>query len=64
MESFIVRVWVPGEGDGQADGRLRGKLVRLASGETHTFRDPDELVALLGLELQHPRVLPEPEGSR
>jgi len=64
MESFMVRVWVPGEGDGQADGRLRGQLVRLATGATHTFRDPEELIALIRGDLVGPAVLPETERSR
>lgn len=58
MESFILRVWVPEEGDGQADGRLRGQLVRLATGTTHTFRDPSELTALIREGLSDPAVAP------
>jgi hypothetical protein len=63
VESFIVRVWVPGEGDGQAGERLRGQLVRLATGTTHTFRDPSELLALLRAEFDGPLRLPDVGGA-
>jgi hypothetical protein len=64
VESFIVRVWVPGEGDIQGDGTLRGQLIRLATGTTHTFRDPSELMALLRAELDGSVLMPDVEGAR
>jgi len=52
MESFIVRVWRPEEGDGPTDGRLRGQLIRLSTGTTSAFRDSYELMALIHGDLE------------
>jgi len=46
METFIVRVWTPG--DGERPEGMRGTAVHLGTGEEITFSDPRRLIAFLG----------------
>jgi hypothetical protein len=46
METFMVRVWRPGDGE-RPDG-VRGVAVHLGSGRELTFSEPDRLIAFLG----------------
>jgi len=46
METFMVRVWKPGDGE-RSDG-VRGVAVHLGSGRRITFSEPDGLIAFLG----------------
>jgi hypothetical protein len=61
VESFIVRIWVPGDGEDALDRSIHGQVVRLASGATRNFRDPEGLVAFIREELATPLLLPEAE---
>ena len=45
METFVVRVWTPGEGDWSAG--LHGTASHLASGKQVTFTDADALIAFV-----------------
>lgn len=57
MESFVVRVWVPGEDDGAGDdGDLRGVVETIATGEANPFRSAEELTTIL-------RARSKPEGG-
>lgn len=48
MESFVVRVWVPGEDEGAGDdGDLRGVVEQVATGEADPFHSAEELAAIL-----------------
>lgn len=55
MESFVVRVWVPGE-DGEAGDQtdLRGVVEKVATGEAEPFRSAEELAALLRAATRRP----------
>ncbi|HEX9824895.1 MAG TPA: hypothetical protein VGB51_10970 [Actinomycetota bacterium] len=55
MESFIVRVWVPGDDEHEVTPGLRGQVQHLATGSTRTFRNPQELLASI-LEALEARV--------
>jgi hypothetical protein len=46
METFMVRVWKPGDGE-RSDG-VRGVAVHLGSGRQITFSEPGRLIAFLG----------------
>lgn len=57
MESFVVRVWVPGEDEGAGeDGDLRGIVETIATGEADPFRSAEELTTIL-------RARSKPEGG-
>lgn len=48
MESFVVRVWVPGEDQSAGDhGDLRGVVETIATGEASPFRSAEELAEIL-----------------
>ncbi|MGH2710430.1 MAG: hypothetical protein ACRDH9_04390 [Actinomycetota bacterium] len=59
MESFIVRIWVPGDGDEAPDQSLHGQIVHLATGATRNFQEPEGLMAFIREELGSPLLLPE-----
>ncbi|MGA2282541.1 MAG: hypothetical protein ABSH07_02510 [Candidatus Dormibacteria bacterium] len=46
METFMVRVWSPG--DGERPEGVRGVAVHLGSGRRITFSEPQRLIAFLG----------------
>lgn len=45
MDTFMVRVWTPGEGDWSPG--VRGTATHLASGRQVTFTEADGLIAFL-----------------
>jgi len=48
MESFVVRVWVPGEDEGAGDeSDLRGVVEKVATGEAAPFHSAEELADIL-----------------
>jgi hypothetical protein len=55
METFVVRVWTPGDAEtGQAPEVLRGTVERVRSGVSATFSSAEELVASFAV-LRGPR---------
>lgn len=47
METFVVRLWVPGESGYPADPALRGVVSHVASGCSEPFAGADELLAFV-----------------
>jgi DNA-binding CsgD family transcriptional regulator len=47
VDTFVVRIWVPGEILAEGDTHLRGFVAHVASGVESPFAGPEELVALL-----------------
>ena len=47
MQTFIVRVWKPAEGQVPPESSPRGKVSHVESGRTSSFAGSDELVAFL-----------------
>jgi hypothetical protein len=48
VQSFVVRVWVPGEDQPAGDdGDLRGVVETVATGESDPFRSAEELAEIL-----------------
>jgi hypothetical protein len=53
METFVVRVWIPGDSDvGRAPDVLRGFVQHARKGGGARFSSGDELLAALGFFLQ------------
>jgi hypothetical protein len=47
MQTFIVRVWMPADGQVPPESRLHGKVSHVESGRTSSFSGSDELLACL-----------------
>ena len=56
MDTFVVRLWMPAEPTPEIAVDPRGVVRHIASGRTATFRDGDQLLALL-------RELPQPSPA-
>jgi hypothetical protein len=54
METFVVRVWVPGEPERVAEPELRGFVSHSATGRTQRFTGSEELLGFLSRERLHP----------
>ncbi len=64
METFVVRVWVPAEGEETEEpARMRGSVNHVGSGSSDPFRGIDELLALLRSGIASPARRQEEGGD-
>ena len=47
MQTFIVRVWTPADGQPMTHGGLHGKVSHVETGQVSSFAGSDELLAFL-----------------
>ena len=52
METFVVRIWIPGDAEAGAPDVLRGFVQHARKGGGARFSSGDELLAALGFFLQ------------
>lgn len=63
MQTFVVRVWVPGIEDPAGEPPLRGFVTAASSGLTFPFQEESELVALVKDATREAPPAPPAEGE-